>query len=249
MDFAGKVALITGASRGIGSSIARDLACHNCNICINYNKSCEEAGKLKEEIQNNYNVDVMTIKADISNENEIISMVDTVIEKFGKIDILVNNAGISFDSLVEDKKVSDFQQILNTNLIGPFVISRYVAKDMLRRKKGIIINVSSTNGIDTYYPYSLDYDASKAGLISLTHNLAREYAPYIRINSVAPGWVNTDMNKNLDKDYMEDEKKKIYLNRFAECSEIAKVVTFLASDDASYINGEVIRVDGGTNHV
>ena len=248
MDFTNKVALITGASRGIGASIALDLASHNCNVCINYNNSEKEAKELKKEIENKYAVEAMVIKADMTKEDEIKLMIDKVIERFHRIDILVNNAGIAIDSTIEDKTVTNFKKILNTNLIGPFVISKYVAKYMLERKEGTIINISSTNGIDTYYSYSLDYDASKAGLISLTHNLAEYYAPYIRVNCVAPGWVNTEMNKELDIDYIKEEEKNIYLNRFAECSEIAKVVTFLASHDASYINGEIIRVDGGTRH-
>ena len=248
MNFKDKVALITGASRGIGASIAYDLASHNCNICINYNHSYDEANKLKEKIEKEFNVKVLIIKTDITRENEIINMVNTAIKEFGKIDILVNNAGIAIDSAIEDKNIDTFHKILDTNLIGPFLISREVAKYMLNKKEGSIINISSTNGLDAYYSYSLDYDASKAGLISLTHNLSEMYAPYIRVNAVAPGWVNTDMNKELDEDYIKEEEKNIYLNRFAHPNEIAKVVTFLASDDASYINNEVIRVDGGTHH-
>ena len=248
MDFKDKVALITGASRGIGASIAHDLASHNCNICINYNNSYNEANKLKEEIEKKFNVKVLIIKADITKEEEIINMVNKVIETFNKIDILVNNAAIAIDSIIEEKNKDNFQKILDTNLTGPFLISRYVAKYMLEQKEGSIINISSTNGIDTYYEYSLDYDASKAGLISLTHNLSQMYAPYIRVNAIAPGWVNTDMNKELDKEFIKEEKKYIYLKRFADPIEIAKVVTFLASKDASYINNEVIRVDGGTRH-
>ena len=248
MNFKDKVALITGASRGIGSSIAYDLASHNCNICINYNKSYKEANDLKEKIEKDFNVKVLVIKADITKENEIINMVDKVIQEFNGIDILVNNAGIAIDSDIEAKNIEFFHKILDTNLIGPFLISREVAKYMLNKKEGSIINISSTNGLDAYYSYSLDYDASKAGLISLTHNLSEMYAPYIRVNAVAPGWVNTDMNKELDEDYIKEEEKNIYLNRFAHPNEIAKVVTFLASDEASYINNEVIRVDGGTRH-
>ena len=248
MDFKDKVALITGASRGIGASIAYDLASHNCNVCINYNNSKDEAKKLKQEIENKFNVKVLIIKADITKENEIINMVNIVIKEFGKVDILVNNAGIAIDSIIEYKNKDNFYKILDTNLIGPFIISRYAAKYMLEQKAGSIINISSTNGIDTYYEYSLDYDASKAGLISLTHNLSKMYAPFIRVNAIAPGWVNTEMNKELDEEYIKEEEKNIYLNRFASPEEIAKVVTFLASSDASYINNEVIRVDGGTQH-
>lgn len=249
MDFTNKVALITGASRGIGASIAYELARHNCNVCINYNNSYQEALELKENIEKKFKVKVLLIKADITKEDEIINMVNTVIKKFNKIDILVNNAGIAIDSIVEDKNIRDFHQILDTNLIGPFLISREVSKYMLEQKSGNIINIASTNGIDTYYEYSLDYDASKAGLISLTHNLSEMYAPHIRVNAIAPGWVNTDMNQELDEDYIKEEKKYIYLKRFAEPEEIAKVVVFLASSYASYINNEVIRVDGGFRHV
>ena len=175
-------------------------------------------------------------------------MVEDIINYFGRIDVLVNNAAIAIDTLVEDKNKDDFKKILDTNLIGPFILSRSVAKVMMKNKKGSIINVSSTNAIDTYYEYSLDYDASKAALISLTHNLAKYYAPYIRVNAVAPGWVDTDMNKNLSLDYIKKECEDIYLKRFGKPEEIAKAIYFLASDNASYITGEVLRVDGGYNH-
>ena len=236
MNFKDKVALITGASRGIGAAIAYDLASHNCNICINYNNSEEEANKLKDKIEKEFKVKVLIIKADITKENEIINMVNNVIKEFGKIDILVNNAGIAIDSAIEDKNIDSFHKILDTNLIGPFLISREVAKYMVSQKEGSIINISSTNGLDAYYSYSLDYDASKAGLISLTHNLSEMFAPYIRVNAVAPGWVNTDMNKELDEEYIKEEEKNIYLNRFDNPDEIAKIVTFLYSLDVCYIN-------------
>ena len=128
------------------------------------------------------------------------------------------------------------------NLIGTFLTCKYVRKIM---EEGCIINISSTNGIDTYYPYSLDYDASKAGVISLTHNFADAYAPKIRVNSVAPGWINTDMNKEMDREYKKEECEHILLNRFAEPEEIANVVFLLASESASYINNSILRVDGG----
>ena len=239
------VALITGASRGIGAAIAKKLASLNYNIILNYVESFDKASILKEELEKTYPIQVLLAKADISNEQEIKKMVDASIEKFGHIDCLVNNAGIAIDSLVEDKIVADFRRILDVNLIGTFLVSREVAKYMVKEKKGCIINISSTNGIDTMYPYSLDYDASKAGVISLTKNLAKEYAPFIRVNTIAPGWVNTEMNKELDVDYIKEEEEKILLNRFGEPEEIANVVAFLASDEASYIDGSIIRVDGG----
>ena len=240
-----KVVLVTGASKGIGKAIAIEFAKKGYNVAINYYSDDAGANKVKGYIVENYDVDVMLCKKDVSKENEVKDMVDSVINYFGKIDVLVNNAGIAIDTTFEDKKVENFKKILDVNLIGQFICAKEVSKHMLKEGRGCIINISSTNGFETYYPYSLDYDASKAGVISLTHNLAVEFAPKIRVNSVAPGWVNTEMNKELDEDYVKEECEKIFLGRFAEPSEIAKVVVFLASDDASYINGEVIRVDGG----
>ena len=172
-------------------------------------------------------------------------MFNIIIDKFGSIDVVVNNAAIAIDTIFEQKTVDNFNKILNTNLIGTFLVSKYASKYMLEKKQGNIINISSTNGIDTYYPYSMDYDASKAGIISLTKNLSKELSPYIRVNCVCPGWITTDMNNSLDKEYMSKEITKINLKRFAEPKEIANVVYFLATDEASYVNGSVIVVDGG----
>lgn len=240
-----KVVLITGASRGIGAATAKVFASNNFNVVINYNNSEVEALNLSKELEQNYNIKSLVIKCDVSNEAEVKNMVEKTIEIFGHIDVLVNNAGIAIDTTFEDKTVENFRRILDVNLIGTFLVSKYVSNYMLKEKKGSIINISSTNGIDTYYPYSLDYDASKAGVISLTNNLALQLSPYIRVNTVAPGWVNTEMNKELDNEYIEEENKKILLNRFGEPEEIAKVIYFLASEDASYINSSIIRVDGG----
>lgn len=241
----GKIVLVTGGSRGIGKAIVIEFAKKGYNVVINYVNSSNKANSLKKEVEDKYGVKALTIKADVSIEEEVKNMVKEVIHEFGHIDCLVNNAGIAIDTVFEDKTKENFMKILNTNLIGPFLVSKEVGKYMLEAKKGSIINISSTNGIDTIYPEGLDYDASKAGLISLTKNLAIQYAPYIRVNSVAPGWTLTDMSKDLDNDYIKEECESILLNRFAEASEIAKVVVFLASEDASYINSEVIRVDGG----
>lgn len=240
-----KVVLITGASRGIGRSTAIKFAQNNYNVVINYNNSIDRAKELEEYLINTYNIETMVIRADISNELEVKDMVDNIINKFGKIDVLVNNAGIAIDSDFLDKNKDSFNKVLNTNLVGTFMVSKEVSKYMIDNKEGSIINISSTNGIDSMYVESLEYDASKAGVISLTHNLANYLKPFVRVNCVCPGWVNTEMNDNLDKSYIEEENKKIMLNRFGSPEEIANVIYFLASDEASYINSSIIKADGG----
>ncbi len=240
-----RVVLITGASRGIGASTAKVFAKNSYDVIINYNNSKDDALALAQNLEKKFNIKTLPIKADVSNEIEVKQMVEKAIEIFGKIDVLVNNAGISIDTTLEDKTVDNFKRILNVNLIGTFLVSKYVGKFMLKQKYGSIINVSSTNGIDTIYQESMDYDASKAGVISLTKNFALAYAPYIRVNAVAPGWVNTDMNKELENEFINQEKNKTLLNRFANPDEISNVIYFLASPEASYINSECIRVDGG----
>ena len=232
-----KIILITGGTSGLGYATVKKL--ENCKIILTYNNNALKAESMKSE-----NIDVF--KCDMTSENDIKKLYNYVVDKYGYIDVLVNNAAIAIDTLYEDKTKENFIKTLDTNLIGPFLLSRYFGDLMYQRKSGKIINISSTNGIDTNYPMSLDYDASKAGLISLTRNLALQYAPYVLVNAVAPGWINTEMNKNLDNDFIDNETKKILLNRFAEPEEIANVIKFLVSDDASYINNTVIRVDGGS---
>ena len=245
MDSKRKVVLVTGGARGIGRSTIIEFAKKNYDVVINYCHSEADSNELKEFVEKEYNVSALVIKASVSNESEVEATVEQVIEVFGHIDVLVNNAGIAIDTTFDDKTYDNFMETLKVNLIGTFIVSKYVGKYMLANGEGNIINVSSTNGIDTVYPESLDYDASKAGVISLTKNLALQYAPNIRVNTVAPGWVTTDMNKELDYNFIKKEEEKIILNRFADPSEIAKVIVFLASSDASYINGSIIRVDGG----
>lgn len=239
------VALVTGSNRGIGRSCIIEFAKSGIDVVINYCHHEDEALELEDYIKNNFDVRVMTLKCDVSKEDEVELMINTIIDNFGHIDILVNNASVCRDSLLLDKSIRDFKRILDVNLIGTYLCSKYVGKVMLENKMGRIINISSTNAIDTYYPESCDYDASKAGVISLTHNLAREFAPYILVNCVCPGWVKTDMNKDLSIEQIQEEKKKILLGRFAEPEEIARVVLFLASPRANYINDSIIRVDGG----
>ena len=240
-----KVALITGSTRGIGKAIAREFAKKGYDIIINYINSREKAEELKQQIEEMYNVKVLAIQANLEDEIEIKNMVNKAIKEFGRIDVLVNNAGIVIDKEFEEKTVEDWKKTLDVNLIAPFVLTKLVGKEMIKQKGGVIVNISSTNGINTYYPSSAEYDASKAGLISLTYDSAVEYAPYVRVNCVAPGWVNTEMNKELSDDFVKGETERILVKRFGEPEESAKVVTFLASEDASFINSEVIKVDGG----
>jgi len=170
-------------------------------------------------------------------------MINQIVEKFGKIDILINNAGIVFDIPFRQKKVEEWKRTLDVNLIGTFLCSKYVSTHM--PKESSIVNLSSTNGINSFFPDSMDYDAAKAGIINLTRNLAKELAPDIRVNSVAPGWVNTDLNKNLSKEVIKEETDKLYLGKFGEPEQIAKAILFLASDDSDYITGITLKVDGG----
>ena len=240
-----KTVLVTGSSIGLGSSIIEVFASHNYNTIINYVKDEKEAFELKEKIEKKYNVKCLCIKCDITNENESKKMYDDVIHEFGSLDVLVNNAGISIDTAFDDKTKENFMKILEVNLYGTFNISRLFGNLMYEHKNGKIINIASTNGIDSYYEYSLDYDASKAGVINLTHNLANHYSPYVNVNCVCPGWINTPMNKNMDNEFKEKEIEKILLKRFAEPNEIAELVYFLASDKANYINDSIIKIDGG----
>ena len=244
MEFKDKVVLVTGSSRGIGRSIAVAFAKEGANVIINYSKSSIDAS-VAYDVISSYGNKCMSIKADVSKENEVKAMIEKIIEEFGKIDILINNAGIAIDAEFEDKTAENWKKTLATNVLGPFLTSKYAGKYMTEQQYGKIINISSTNGINTIYPYSADYDASKAALINLTKNLAIQYAPYVNVNSVAPGWVDTVMNSQLPKSYLREEKDKILLKRFAEPEEISNVVLFLASDKSRYITGEIISVSGG----
>lgn len=239
-----KTVLITGSSSGIGKEIARVLA-KDYDVILHYNNGYESAKLLKEELDKKYNRDYLMVKCDLSKEEEIDNMLNTIYERYNSIDILINNAGIAIDTLFEDKTKDNFMKTLDINLIAPFLLCKKIGPKMKENKYGVIINISSTNGIDTSYIESLDYDASKAGLISLSKNLANYFAPYVRVNTICPGWVNTEMNKELDKDFIKNEEDKILLGRFANPEEIANLIEFLISDKASYINNSIIRIDGG----
>ena len=238
-----KVVLVTGSTRGIGKATILEFAKRGYNVVINYNNSEKEAFDLKQFVETEYKVEALVIKADVSNETEVKNMISEIINKFHKIDALVNNAGIVYDRNFDEITVDEFKRTLEVNVIGAFIVSREASKYM--EKGSSIVNVSSTNGTKTISPECLDYNISKIGLQSLTRDLAFQFKPNIRVNAIAIGWADTDMNKDLPKEYIEEETQKIYLERFADPSEIAKTIYFLASDESGYVNSEIINIDGG----
>ena len=241
-----KVVLVTGSSIGLGSSIIKEYAKNGYNVVINYLSHEKEALELKKLIEEEYKTSALCIKADITNEDEINNMFNKIINKFNRIDTLINNAGIAIDSCFNDKTKNNFMKILEVNLVGTFLVSRIIGNYMYKKKNGSIINVSSNNAINSYYEYSLDYDASKAGVINLTHNLAKYYSPYVRVNAVCPGWIDTPMNKNMDKEYRKEEEGKILLKRFAKSEEIASFIYDMSKN--SYLNDSIITLDGGISN-
>ena len=241
-----KVVLITGAANGIGKAIAIELAKNNYDVVINYFNSEEKAIALKDELINNYHINSLAIKADVSKEDEVAKMANEVKEKLGGVDILINNSAIDLSNLYNSKTAEEFRKTLDVNVVGAFNCAKEFAKGMLDKKYGRIINISSTNGINTYYPMSIDYDASKAALISLTHNLAVQYAPYINVNAIAPGFIGTEHElEGYDETFLKEEQEKILVKRYGEPEEVAYLVKFLISDEANYINNTIIRIDGG----
>ena len=241
-----KVALVTGGAKGIGAAFCKELAANNFDVVINYLTSEKEAESLASELTFKYGVNALVFKCDVSKEDEVNSMVEFIENKLGGVDVLINNAAVDLSNIWHEKKVEDFKKTLDVNVIGAYNVARRVYKHMVDKKWGRVINISSTNGINTYYPMCLEYDASKAALISLTHNLAIEFAPYVTVNAIAPGFIGTESElKGYDEEFLKSEQEKILVGRYGDPKEVAKLVAFLASEDAGYINNSVIRIDGG----
>mgnify|MGYP000749522604 FL=1 len=241
-----KVVLVTGGAQGIGKAIVLELAKNHYDVVINYLTSNKAAALLEEEIKKNYDVRVMTVQADVSKEEEVDAMISLIEKKWGGVDILINNAAVDLSNLFHLKTADEFRKTLDVNVVGAFNCSKRVYRHMLDQEYGRIINISSTNGINTYYPMCIDYDASKAALISLTHNLAFEYGPYINVNAIAPGFIGTGNELDgYDEEFLKEEEEKIMVNRYGKPEEVAYLVKFLISDEANFINNTIIRIDGG----
>ena len=238
-----KVVLVTGSSRGIGKSTIIEFAKNGYNVVINYVESKKAVDELKLYVEKQFKVKALTIKADVSSENQVKQMISEVISKFGRLDAVVNNAGIVYDRSFNEITIEEFRRTLDVNVIGAFIVAREASKYL--KSGATIVNVSSTNGTKTISPECLDYNVSKIGLQSLTRDLAFQFKPHIRVNAIAIGWADTDMNKDLTKDYIKAENEKIWLGKFAKPEQIAETIYFLSSEKSSYINGEIITIDGG----
>ncbi len=238
-----KVAIVTGASRGIGRAIALEFAREGADVVVNYNTSEREAKEVAKQI-GKIGREALVVKADVSKPEEVRDLVEKTYKHFKRIDILVNNAGVISAKLLNDLDFKEWERILHTNVIGAFSCAKEVSKYMLKQKHGSIINISSKYG-DVGSEFVMHYTASKAALTNLTKSLALSLAPNIRVNTISPGNIDTEMTQRAGKDFIEMTIKKTPLGRLGEPHEIAKASVFLASDDSSFVTGHNLVVDGG----
>ena len=240
----GKVAVVTGASRGIGREIALTLGKQGAFVIVNYNGSKEKAEEVVKEMKE-AGGDGVAIKCNVSDFSECEQFISEIISEYKRVDILVNNAGITRDGLLMKMSEEDFDAVLDTNLKGAFNCTKFVSRQMLKQRSGRIINISSVSGV-LGNAGQANYSASKAGLIGLTKSVARELASRgITVNAVAPGFIHTEMTEVLSDAVKEASVAQIPLKKFGETKDIANAVLFLASENASYITGQVLHVDGG----
>lgn len=244
MNLQGKVAIVTGGSLGIGRAIALDLATHFADVAINYRKHVDEAKAIVAEIEQ-MGRRGLSVQADVASFADAQRMVDTVREKFGRLDILVNNAGVNRDGVVWKMTEAQWDEVLDTNLKGYFNYIRAVAPIFKEQASGKIINITSINGLRGKFGQS-NYSAAKAGIVGLTKAVARELGKFnVNVNAVAPGLIETDMMKEAPQDVKDKALAEIVLGRLGAPEEVAHVVTFLCSEMARHVTGEVIKVDGG----
>jgi len=244
MKLQGKTALVTGASRGIGREIALELARQGANVAVNYAGSEASANEVVDQIKA-LGQDAFAVQCNVSESESVSEMVKQTIEKFGSLDILVNNAGITRDNLLMRMKEDEWDDVINTNLKGVFLCTKAVTRQMMKQRSGRIINISSIVGVSGN-PGQANYVAAKSGVIGLTKTTAKELSSRgITVNTIAPGFITTDMTDKLSEEVKTEMLKQIPLARFGEPSDIANVVVFLASDDSKYMTGQTLHVDGG----
>lgn len=244
MGIKGKTAVVTGGTRGIGKAIVLELSRQGADVAFTYAKSAEQANALEEEIKKRGSK-AMAVQSDSSDFNQSKQMIAGVIKNLGKVDVLVNNAGITRDKALMMMSEEDWKNVIDTNLNGVFNCTRAVVVPMMKQKSGTIINISSVSGV-VGMAGQTNYSSSKAGIIGFTKALAKEVARYgVTVNAVAPGFIETDMVEAIDKKYLEEMIKNIPMGRMGTAEEVAEVVTFLISDAARYITGQVLNVDGG----
>ncbi len=243
-DFSEKIVLVTGASRGIGRAIALEFGSKGATVVVNYNSSEGPAQEVLGLIKDSGG-DGMVYQADVSDADQVDEMIKTVTKEYGKLDVLVNNAGTTRDNVIMMLKPDDFDAVINTNLRSAWLCCKAASRTMMRKRTGRIINITSVVGISGNGGQS-NYSASKAGMIGLTKSLAKELATRnVTVNAVAPGFIGTDMTSDLAEDVKETALSHIPLGRMGDPEDVAKAVAFLASDDANYITGQVLVVDGG----
>lgn len=241
-----KTALVTGASRGIGTACAIALAKSGYNIVLNFNKSEEKALTLKKIIEENYKVEVLCVKADVADKAQVDNMVGLALERFSDIDVLVNNAGVALYKLFTDTSPDEWDKVISTNLTSVYNCCHKVLPNMIRNQRGCIVNISSMWG-QVGASCEVAYSASKAGVIGLTKALSKELAlSNIRVNCVAPGVIMTDMMGEFSDEELELIKEDIPMNKIGTAKNVADAVAFLVSDRAEYITGQVISVNGGS---
>jgi 3-oxoacyl-[acyl-carrier protein] reductase len=244
MNLQNKVAIVTGGAAGIGRTISLELAKHGAKVVINYRSSETKALELVEEIKQ-LGSEALAVKADISDFNQAKALVEEAVKAFGKLDILVNNAGITQDQLLLRMQEEQFDQVIDTNLKGSWNMAKHAARPLLKSEAGRIINISSIIGLIGNVGQT-NYSASKAGMIGLTKSLAKEFGTKgVTANAICPGFIETEMTKNLDPKFVEAYLNNIPLKRLGQPQDVANAVLYLASDLASYMTGQVLVVDGG----
>lgn len=240
-----KTVLVTGSSRGMGKAEALEFGKKGYNVIVHYAGHKEKAEAVKDEIENQYHAKAAVFQADLRKQADIERLAKNAQSAFDGIDVLVNNAGYASYGPFKDKTIASFEEMMRIHVYAPFYLTKLLAPKMVQNKFGRIINIGSIDAMKTYNAESAEYDAAKAAVINLTKTSSLAYQPYVNINCVCPGWMHTDMTKQNPDKLNEYIKGRIAKGRFGKPEEVAKTVAFLASDDAEYIDGEIICVDGG----